>query len=404
MKEQASVDPLPHAQTKELPGPERLKGPRTIATPSILLVSPTAHRLDSTNDLELTPVVSSRTRAHLRYCLLLIALPLLAIPACIAFGASNYFLHHGASVWVRANDAIFDMHNRDCDVLVFGDSTAMTGIDPDLLDSQTGFRTCNIAVTNAVLAVTGDLTLDHFLATNPKPRILLIQLSPDGFQPGRAAWHQTIYAEGLLELLRHGNSAQVHRVLLSHPRESIAFAGYAAGFGAWYVLRDIWFHVTDRRPEEDTILVRNGFFTPPAPARTSCSPPDSLVSPAGQQSSRFARDLVAGFHRRYASQAAVLLVNVAPIPACDGNLAAFQAELRGLTSNSLQPLPITLFNDDRHYTANGSRIVSNAIARELNAVASQDPSMDDRMPPSRTVTLLHHVRLNLPYRQLNAKR
>ena len=304
---------------------------------------------------------------------------------------------------MRANDAVFDMRGRDCDVLVFGDSTAMTGIDPDLLEVRTGLHTCNIAITNAVLAVTGNLTLDHFLANNPKPRILLIQLSPDGFEPGREAWHQTIYAEGMLELLRHGDPTQKRRLLLSHPREAIAFAGYAAGYGAWYVLRDIWFHLTNYRPEEDTIRMRNGFFTSPAAARTSCNPPGFPLSPAEQTSSRFSRNLVAGFRRQYSGQAAVILVNVAPIPACDGNLAAYQAELHGITSNSLQPLPINLFNDDRHYTAVGSRVVSDVIATELDTVASQDPSIADRMPPSQTLALLHSMRLHPSYRHLNAK-
>ncbi len=378
---------------------------RIIASSSILLVTKPAERLDSTSNLECNLLVSfwQRCEPPFCYCFILLVLPLLAIPACIVFGASNFFLHHGASVWVRANDAVFDMRDRDCDVLVFGDSTAMTGIDPDLLEIQTGFHTCNIAVTNAVLAVTGNLTLDHFLAVNPKPRILLLQLSPDGFEPGKDAWHQTIYAEGMLELLRHGAPAQRRQLLLSHPREAIAFAGYAAGYGAWYVLRNLWFHLTDHRAEEDTVLVRNGFFTPPAPARTSCVPPDYPAPPAGQQASQFSRDLVASFRRQYSGQAAVILVNVAPIPACDGNLTAYQVELHGVTSNSLQPLPITLFNDDRHYTATGSKVVSSAIANELATVAGQYPAIAERMPPSRTLALLHRIRLHTPYRHLNAK-
>src|SRR5579859_3101721 len=114
-------------------------------------------------------VTSSRT--SLRYCVTLLLLPLLAIPAFIALGRSNFFLHHGASVWVRSNDAVFEMANRDCDVLIFGDSTAMTGINPDVVESNTGFKTCNIAVTNAVLAVTDNLTLNHYLAHNAKPKV-----------------------------------------------------------------------------------------------------------------------------------------------------------------------------------------------------------------------------------------
>ena len=339
--------------------------------------------------------LSAYRQASLRYCWLLILFPVLAIPAMIALGGSDFFLHHGASVWVRSNDAVFDMKDRECDVLVYGDSTAMTGIDPDLVESNTGFRTCNIAVTNAVLAVTNNLTLDHFLAHNAKPRVLLVQLSPDGFQSENHAWHQTIYAEGLLELLRHGRRGEARAVMLSHPQESISFAGYAAGFTAWYGIKDVWFHATHLRAEEDTVTVRNGFFTPPSPARTSCVPAASVMSMSDPHQGDYSRSLVANYKNGYADRTGMVLINVAPIPACDQNLAAYSSELNGVTSNSLLPLPIGYFNDGRHYTARGSQVVSTLIAKELNTVASRNPSIDDRVPPTRSIATLRRVRLHV---------
>jgi len=328
-----------------------------------------------------------------RYCILLLILPLLAIPACIRLGASDFFLRHGASVWVQSNDAVFSMRDRDCDVLVFGDSTAMTGINPDIVERNTGFKTCNIAVTNSVLAVTHYLTLNRYLAHNDRPRVLLIQLSPDGFQPESNSWRQTVYAEGLLELLRHGSPAEARRVLLTHPQESVAFAGYAAGFTAYSLFKEIWFHTTHLRPEEDLITIHNGFFTPPAPASTACEPGATFSNP--QAGGDFPRSLVSEFQTQYAAHSGIVLVNVAPIPSCDQNLAAFSSELNGVTSNALTPLPIGLFNDPRHYTAIGSAIVSRLVAQELNAVAQSNPQIDDRapIPPARTVASLQRTSL-----------
>ncbi|SFS14052.1 hypothetical protein SAMN05421771_2453 [Granulicella pectinivorans] len=303
-------------------------------------------------------------------------LPLLAIPAFIVLGRSDFFLHHGASVWVQSNDAVFDMHDRDCDVLVFGDSTAMTGINPDVVQSHTGYKTCNIAVTNAVLAVTNNLALDSFLAHNARPRILLVQLSPDDFQSSSHSWHQTIYAEGLLELLRHGAPSVVRRTLVTHPQEAVAFAGYAAGFTAYYSIKDVWFHVTHLRSEEDNVRVRNGFFTPPAKARTFCDPSEAFADPT---EGAFSRSMVQKLRTDYGERSGLVLVNVAPIPSCDQNLAAYEAELDGVTSNSLLPLPIGLFNDGRHYTAMGSTVVSRLIANELNEQVSQNPDLDERV-------------------------
>jgi hypothetical protein len=133
----------------------------------------------------------SRTQSAdpaLLYCLMVALLPLLAIPLFILVGKSDFFVHHGASIWVQSNDAVFDMQDRDCDVLVYGDSTAMTGIDPEVVSRNTGFKTCNISVTNAVLAVTGNLTLDHYLQQNARPKVLVIQLSPDDFQQENRVW------------------------------------------------------------------------------------------------------------------------------------------------------------------------------------------------------------------------
>jgi len=321
----------------------------------------------------LTPPQAAR-----RYCILLLLLPLLAVPAFIRLGYSDFFMRHGASVWVQSNDAVFSMHDRDCDVLIFGDSTAMTGIDPDVVERNTGFKTCNISVTNAVLAVTHNLTLNRYLANNAKPRVLLIQLSPDGFQPESNVWQQTVYPEGLLELLRHGNPADSRRVLLTHPQEAIAFAGYAAGFTLYSGFKDIWFHATNLRPEEDTVAIHNGFFTPPSPPSTSCEPGATFSNPGA--GGAYPRTVVGQFENDYAERSGIVLVNVAPIPSCDQNLAAFSSELNGVTSNSLLPLPVGLFNDPRHYTAVGSAVVSRLIAQELNAVVQRNPQIDDRIP------------------------
>jgi hypothetical protein len=341
---------------------------------------------------EISPVTPAR--AYWRYCLFLLLLPMLAIPTCIRLGSSDFFLHHGASVWVQSNDAVFDMHDRDCDVLVFGDSTAMTGINPEVIERGTGFKTCNISVTNAVLAVTHNLTLNRYLAANAKPRVLLVQLSPDGFQPESNIWNQTVYPEGLLELLRHGSPQESRRVLLTHPQQAIAFAGYAAGFSLYSVIKGIWFDISNMRPEEDTVTVRNGFFTPPSPPSTSCEPGATFSNP--KAGGGYPRTVVGEYQSDYATRSGIVLVNVAPIPSCDQNLAAFSSELNGVTSNALQPLPVNLFNDPRHYTAVGSTVVSRLIAQELNAVAQRYPQIDDRTPtaPLRTLATLQRTRLD----------
>ncbi len=302
----------------------------------------------------------SRRRA-IAFCSILIGLPLLMVPVMLALGRSDFFLHHGASAWVQANDAIFSMHDRACDVLLFGDSTAMTGLDPSQIQQMTGLRTCDIAVTNAVLAVTDTLPLDHFLAHNAAPRVLLLQFSPDGFQPEAHTWTRSIYAEGLLELLRHGAPATVRSTLLHHPRETLAFTGYVAGYTAFHALRSMWTRFTGLPIEDDRIRIRNGFFTPPAAALAACSPPEHSTAATDRQ---FPRTFVSGIQQRY-KQIGTVLVNIAPIPSCDEDLPAFTAQLTGAASSGPTGLPVQLFNDSRHFTAAGAQLVSAAAARQI---------------------------------------
>jgi len=216
-----------------------------------------------------------------------------------------------------------------------------------------------------------------------------VQLSPDDFQQENRAWKQTIYAEGLLELLRHGSPEEGRRMLLAHPHEAVAFAGYAAGFSAYYAIKDIWFRTTHLRPEEDQIQIHNGFFTPPSPARTYCDPAARLTDHSGQ----FPRSVADDYLNGYSDRSTVVLVDVAPIPSCDANLAAYSSELEGVTSNSLLSLPIGAFNDDRHYTADGSQIVSTLVARQVNETALKNPSLDDRIPSTPTLASLRFVSL-----------
>ncbi len=62
-----------------------------------------------------------------------------------------------------------------------------------------------------------------------------------------------------------------------------------------------------------------------------------------------------------------------------------------MTNNRLQGLPIGLFNDSRHYTAFGSRVVSALVARQVNQVALRDPSLNSPTLPVQTMVGLRTI-------------
>jgi len=139
------------------------------------------------------------------------------------------------------------------------------------------------------------------------------------------------------------------------------------------------------------VQVRNGFFTPPRAARKYCEAATPMSDPTGGV---FSRQVVSNYQSRYAEESGVVLINVAPVPLCDQNLAAYSAELNGVTSNSLLPLPIGMFNDGRHSTAIGSQVVSWLVAEELKEVTKRIPVTDRRPLTARTMATLKRVRLH----------
>ena len=88
-------------------------------------------------------------------------------------------------------------------------------------------------------------------------------------------------------------------------------------------------------------------------------------------------------------------MNVAPIPDCDDNLAAYTAELNGITSNQLLPLPVGYFNNCCHYTAQGSEIVSTLVADELNAVDGRSLRVAGPISPTHQIASLRRVRMRV---------
>ena len=285
--------------------------------------------------------------------------------------------------------------NRDCDVLIFGDSTAMTGINPDVIERNTGFKTCNIAVTNAVLAVTDNLTLEPLSRSQRQAPRPARPVRPDGFQPESHAWRQHHLRRRSARAAppRHARSrpphpphppAGVHRLrrirrrlqrLLRHQGRLVPHHPPAA--------RRRHRH----RPQR--------LLHPARAARTSCEPAATFSNPP--QAADFPRILVERLSQTdYADRSGIVLVNVAPIPSCDQNLAAFSS--RAQRRHQQLPrcrCPSASSTTPRHYTAVGSTIVSRLVAQELNAVASRNPAIDDRTPHPADSAPSPHSRAHL---------
>jgi hypothetical protein len=302
------------------------------------------------------------------------AIPLIACALSFPIIKSHWFRRSADPSWVQASSMLYVSHNAPCEVVLYGDSTAITGLDPDAIQAATHLRTCNIAQTKGALVVLGTSALDIYLAHNPRPRYLLFQFSAaDFYKPTH--WSDSYsYMEGAIDLLRFYPATEFAHQLLRHPELFIGAMHYA------YVSGPV--HYWQNRHRPNALLDLNAsplnvHFIRDYPAYDNCtevvdadplfhSPDPHFIQMLRQHYSRFAEHV---------------LIDVAPSSACDPHSADLAHSLAGV-DNSLQQYPASLFNEGyTHYTKQGSAMISQQVAAQIESLETTNPELPRQ--PSR---------------------
>jgi hypothetical protein len=254
----------------------------------------------------------------------------------------------------------FSLNHENCEILIYGDSSTMTGVNPVRLGTLTHRKACNISQTQPTVLATGALPIDLYLKQNALPKYLVIQLAPETFyQP-----HGLDTLSGfdpIMLMMRHDRGYATTKKLLQNPLPTLRFLSivlqaryrpnraYGASFMELY-----------RGPIAD-YYAHSGFLTLPKPPEVGCGEAKALETPADFGWVEDAR-------KRYSAQGVKVLVLVSPIPECDSQQAIFR-ELAAHLDGDVVTLPIGVFNDsDRHYTREGAEIVTDRVAQKVLAL------------------------------------
>jgi hypothetical protein len=299
------------------------------------------------------------------FAIALILMPILVVAGAVGIARTNWFMAQTMDPWIQNADRNFYLTGQNCAVLVFGDSTAFTGVYPDAITAATGKTACNISQTVGSVGVNGTFALDAFLENNPRPQTIVFVFAPENFHHS-FSWSHLKYAEGVLQLVRHQSATQIVSTLISHP-------GQALGFAAWVYENTVreWLH----RPYYSRQLFAGMMdlrHTAPLnkPPQVSCNQlsqghtePDDDPVPGVDAA------WIQSLRQRYASRAGHVIVLVSPLPDCDVRAGVYRGQLAGLTDNRLETYPIGLYNDrNRHFTRDGGQRFSAEIAQQLRAM------------------------------------
>ena len=290
--------------------------------------------------------------------------PLIGIPLCLLFSA--FFIV--PTDWVAARSGnLYLMNlgygtklvNKKCEVLIYGDSGAMIGADPGLIQARTGLSVCNIAEFQGMTRVNGTLPLDVFLAHNPRPNYLIFLYAPANLQIP-FTWAGVATFEAISFRLQQRPGVRTLLLLAAHPLETLSWAQNGLRLALIHFLSP---------PAPSELLhareERNGQLKIPS-ARTlsGCEQPVYLVVPDATW--------LAGLRKRYATAGTQVLIDAIPTADCDPNNAWNEAHLNGLIDNDPNlHFPYYAFTEEGlgHTNDLGSRLISSMLADQIQRQA-----------------------------------
>lgn len=262
------------------------------------------------------------------------------------------------------------LQHADCDVVIDGDSTALVGVLPRIIEQRTGLKSCNIAEVAGVKTMNGMMVLDDYLAHNRRPRFLVFVFAPEGLNPP-SSWTYISDWEGWFYRIRFHRDKAFWQAMLRSPDEAFAHTELAFRSGIEWLLK---------RPLPPALAhereLNGGHVSEPGTPLTAC-PADPFLRPPDAAWLSYLR-------RTYGIGGTHVLIDVTPMPPCDELLPYYRARVPGLTDNSVDTLPIGDYsNSGRLHTDDAGTVelserIANQLAEEISARKSGSTHTGER--------------------------
>jgi hypothetical protein len=257
----------------------------------------------------------------------------------------------------QVQDYAFSLNHEDCDILIYGDSSAMTGDDPALIEARSHLKTCNISQTQPTVLVTGMLPVELYLRHNKLPKLLVIQLAPEAFFQSHAMDRNAAF-DPIMLMVRHDAGWATTRKLLSYPVQTLQYVSLVLGDRYHPDNESVAAFATTYDRSIANYLVKRGLLTLPKPSEIKCGPAKNLgVADFGW---------IDEARRRYLALGVKMVIAASPVPQCDAEIEVYRHTLTSHLDGPVSMLPLAMFNDsDRHFTVEGSKLVSAGLAEKI---------------------------------------
>ncbi len=309
----------------------------------------------------------------LRTALVLYLIPFLLTPillfvmAFIVIPSRWLSLRVGNTYWTTLGYGA-TLRGKNCQVVVYGDSTALVGVNPKIIKAGTGLTVCNIAEFEGMTILNGMEIVDRYLAQNNRPRYLVFLYAPENFDP-ESQRGSVGFTEAITWKLGQPGELVSALKLLRHPLELIPWAEQGARFTLLHLRSK-----PASREVEDFRASRDGQLPVPAgdaPLK-ACAParPDSIPNVPW----------IEGLRSKYGVKGTTVLIDSTPMAPCDPQLDYFRKHLSGLVDNEIQSLPLSDYASEGrlHTNSAGSVALSAMVAEQIASRMEQDDARGPR--------------------------
>jgi len=283
------------------------------------------------------------------YVAALLMAPFVLLGGTVFWMTTGVYRNHSVYRHLAGTGYGVRLRGADCDVVIYGDSSALVAVSPAIIQQRTGLKTCNIAEVAGIQSLNGMMVPDLYLEHNARPRYMVFFYVPENLTPG-TEWHEVSPFEGVLFRLQVRPDAAFWKSMAKQPLELIANAELGLRTGVQGLF--------SRPPHIREEL--QGQLPEPGPVLTQCVPAFAVRAPDAAWLTHLRQIYSAGGTR--------VLIDVMPEPPCDGTRDFYDARLTpGLIDNTLGTLPLAMYaNSGRlHVNDAGSQVVSEQIASQI---------------------------------------
>ena len=310
--------------------------------------------------------LQSRGGSSFWFCVCFVGVEILCLVVSFWAATQPWFMKHYDSYAVRMFGYGHRAINVNCDVLLYGDSTALADLVPSVIEKKTGLKACNIAEVRAIGDFVGlSYPVDDYLTHNAPPKYLVSAWTPGNFYLNHPPM-MTLSPEGYAYALPYDHEPWVWKGFLREPAHAINFLAWVQS-GLIAELRDKLTHSASKwNAEASRRDAQAGMWAVPNPPEQACSGGEfKSVSSTHEQNAEGVKE----FRSRFEAKGIHVIVDVTPIANCVPDLQTDIAITRGLSDNSFQALPIQNFNDqDIHLSSDAATRFSEQAADQIVAL------------------------------------